>query len=332
MAGFLGLLVVTGTARVQLDNWVPPQAVPPPTPDRSVQAFRSDSWWNTPLPADAPSHHASEAILHYLSTGPESGNGCLALAGLGDSPWGTPIYFAGRGDPTYLVHRTAMRLPPELDELRIPRNARPSVPDGGTLVVYDVDKNYVVALSDAVYDAENDSWSARGATVSYLDSNGLDVRTGQADARNTGNLRGGNAAVMVVSWDEVEGGEIDHVLSMSSGPTLSSRHVFPMVGSDGAYEGKDPAVPPQGLRLRIKASVDLAAFQLDPQALVIARALQEYGVVVGSSGGSTALKLESTVVEGRGDLWNLKRDALCRLPFSPRYWDVVAESFTPGAP
>ena len=88
------------------------------------------------------------------------------------------------------------------------------------------------------------------------------------------------------------------MLKVASGPDVSPRSVFPMVGSDGS--SSNPSAPPQGLRFRIKPSVDLDSLGLPRQALVIARALQQYGFYIGDSGGVTALKLEDTRLEGRG--------------------------------
>ena len=105
-----------------------------------------------------------------------------------------------------------------------------------------------------------------------------------------------------------------------------------MVGSDGDYEGADPGVPPQGLRLRIKPSIDLEALGLHPQALVISRALQTYGFYIGDSGGTTAIKLQNTFAEGRGQHWSVPAEALCGLPFTPDYWDVIAEGYDPTRP
>jgi hypothetical protein len=102
-----------------------------------------------------------------------------------------------------------------------------------------------------------------------------------------------------------------------------------MVGSDG--DSTDPNAPPEGLRFRIKPTVDLAALKLDPQTLVIAKALQRYGFYIGDSSGTTALKVEDTRIEGRGELWHMAPTALCGLPFTPRYWDVLPEGYQPPA-
>ena len=65
--------------------------------------------------------------------------------------------------------------------------------------------------------------------------------------------------------------------------------------------------------------------------LVIAQALQKYGVYIGDSGGATALKLEDTRTEGRGQLWTVTADDLCMLPFTSQFWDVLPEGYDPSA-
>lgn len=294
-----------------------------------LRAFTPDSWWNTAVPADAPSNPKAADILRYMSTADESGGGCLRLAGAGGSSWGQPVYWAQPGDPEYDVELKNGRKQPELRTLRIPRGTQSAQNNDSSMTVFDVDRGYAVAFTDAEYDAKADTWSATGATVTYLNSNGLDVRTGEAsDDRNVGTHRGNNPAVMMARLDEVTAGEIRHVLKVASGPAVSSRYVFPMVGSDG--DSTDPAAPPQGLRFRIKPSVDLGALGLDRQALVIATALQRYGFYIGDSGGVTALKLEDTRLEGRGKLWTVSPQALCGLPLTPQFWDVLPEGYRPG--
>jgi hypothetical protein len=298
---------------------------------KPLRAFTPDSWWNAPVPADAPSNPDAEAILRYMSTAPEAGEGCLRFAGTQDSPWGQPVYWAQPGDPTYDVSVKRDDPPPELRTVRIPRGAVSARNNDGSMTVFDVERGYVVAFTDAHYDDAQDRWSASGATVTYLQSNGLDVRTGQAsDQRNQGSHRGNNGATMMVRYDEAEAGRIDHVLKVASGPEVSTRYVFPMVGSDG--DSTDPDAPPQGLRFRIKPSVELERLGLDRQTLVIARALQKYGFYIGDSSGVTALKLEDTRLEGRGELWTMPPTALCNLPLDPEYWDVLPEGYVPPQP
>jgi hypothetical protein len=295
------------------------------------RAFLANSWWNTRVPDSAPLDPHGAKILNYLRTAPENGGGCLKLAGAEHSQWGQPIYWAKPSDPSYDVEGIANGRPPELDQLRIPDGARAASNSDGTMSIFDLSAGYVTALTDADYNAGTDTWTASGATVTYLDSNGLNVLTGESDnPHNTGTHRGNNGATMAVRWDMVEAGRINHVLKVASGPELANRWVFPMVGSDGGYQGSDPAIPPEGLRLRVKPSVNLRKLDLPPQALVIARALQRYGMYLGDSGNTTAVKLEDTVQEGRGNLWDLSANDLCGLPFTPAYWDVLSEGYDPS--
>lgn len=299
--------------------------------ERPYRAFSADSWWNTPLPWHAPLDPNGDLILNYLRTASDSSDGCLGLAGAGEGRWGQPVYWAGPGDTSYNVQGLQHYRPQELDHLRIPAGAEPPNNNDASMTIFDRTRGTVTLLSGAAYDATADTWTAAGATVTYLHSNGLNVLTGQSDNRhNTGSHRGNNGATSVVRWDMVEAGLINHVLKVASGPELADRAVFPMVGSDGHYTGDDPAVPPEGLRFRIKPSIDLDAMGLPPQALVIAHALQRYGFYLGDSGGVTALKLEDTVAEGRGQVWDLTANDLCGLPFTPAYWDVIAEGYDPS--
>ena len=307
--------------------WHPPEVVG----TEPLRAFTDDSWWNLPLPDDAPTHPREINVLRYMRTAQEAGDGCLKLAGGEDNSWGQPVYWSQPGDPTYDIEVEVADDLPELRDLRIPPGARPATNDDGSMTIFDLDRGYAVAFTEAVYDPDADSWSAAGATVTYLNSNGLHDETGQSsDDRNLGSHRGNNPAVMMVRRDEVEAGAIRHVLKVATGPEASRRFVFPMVGSDGASMRED--APPQGLRFRIKTAVDLDAMDLEPEALIIARALQDYGFYIGDSGGATALKLEDTRTEGRGQLWSLPTTALCALPFTPRFWDVLPEGYQPPAP
>jgi hypothetical protein len=196
--------------------------------------------------------------------------------------------------------------------LRIPIGAGGANNSDGTMTVYDVARGYVVLMTDAQYDGAADTWSASGATVTYLDSNGLLDATGRSnDSRNIGTHRGNNGATSYVRYDMVKAGAVRNVLKIAAGPELSNRWVFPMTGSDG--DVTDPAVgaPPEGLRMRLKPSIDLSQLGLHPQALVIARALQTYGVYLGD--------------------WTVTADDLCMLPFTAEFWDVLPGGYDPSA-
>ena len=299
----------------------PPAAAAPVT--SPVRAFSADSPWNRRLPADAPVHAASAQILAHIKSS-NVREGCVLLSGTGSNTWGTPIYWAGSADPAYAVRRTRYALPPEFASLRIPRGARPMAADDREMTVYDLQRGYVAWLYEAVYDAATDQWSASGGSIAYLASNGVLGRLPGADEpRNTGSHRGLNGAVVAARYDEVKAGAVPHALRIGL-RGASTGFLWPMSGSDG--RSTDPYAPKQGLRLRIDPAVDLARYGLHPDALVLARALQQYGAVVGdSTGAGVELKLEDTVSQGRGQLWTLPQDALCDLPIET--FQVLSESY-----
>ena len=80
-------------------------------------------------------------------------------------------------------------------------------------------------------------------------------------------------------WDEVARGEIDHALRFTA-PQTRRAYVYP--ARHYASDSNDPSLPPMGLRVRLKASVNVASFP--KQARVVLRALQLYGMILADNG------------------------------------------------
>ncbi len=80
-------------------------------------------------------------------------------------------------------------------------------------------------------------------------------------------------------WDEVKRGVIDHALRFTA-PATRRAYVYP--ARHYASDSTDPSLPPMGLRVRLKASVSIASFP--PQARVVLRALQRYGMILADNG------------------------------------------------
>jgi hypothetical protein len=277
-------------------------------------AFGPTSYWNTPLPADAPLDPNSAAMIGWLQSD-NTGN-YIRLGGTGSNgQWGNPVYWSSDGDPTYhVINNCSLAQPPEFAQIRIPRGAAQDPTSDSAMTVYDTGKGIVYGLWRASYDATTDRWSACGGAVYYLSSNGLARgAAGSDDSRNVGH-RGVPPSTYAVLFSEIRHGEIDHILKIAVN-TTGCAHVFPMVGDECGTTAA--LAPPEGTRIRINPSVDLSRLGLSPAALVIAQALQRYGAVIGDqSGGPATLKLENTTAEGRGQLWNgvLGADSLKAIP------------------
>jgi len=119
------------------------------------------------------------------------------------------------------------------------------------------------------------SWHAGSGAIFDLGSNALRPSTWtSADAAGLPILPG------LVRYDEVQSGTIDHAIRITLRRT-DRRFVWPARHQAGS---NDATAAPMGAWVRLKAKADLSA--LGPQALVVARALQQHGGIVADNGSS----------------------------------------------
>jgi len=118
------------------------------------------------------------------------------------------------------------------------------------------------------------SWKAGSGAVFDLGSNALRPDTfTSADAAGLPILPG------LVRYDEVLAGEITHALRFTASVTQRA-YVWP--ARHFASSNTDPAVPPMGIRVRLKDSVDISGFSAANQ--VILTALKQYGMMLADNG------------------------------------------------
>src|SRR6185312_6518611 len=88
----------------------------------------------------------------------------------------------------------------------------------------------------------------------------------------------------LVRYDEVAGGKIQHALRF----TLNdSRAAVVPPASHWAANSTNSLAAPMGMRLRLKASVDISSFS--PNVQVILTALKKYGMIMADNGSSMFL-------------------------------------------
>ncbi|HZT94077.1 MAG TPA: hypothetical protein VE985_06335, partial [Gaiellaceae bacterium] len=127
-----------------------------------------------------------------------------------------------------------------------------------------------------LYDLRHTSrgWTAGSGAVWNLRSNHLrPAGWTSADAAGLPIFPG------LARWDEVSRGVIDHALRFTA-PETRRAYVYP--ARHYASSSNDPSLPPMGLRVRLKASVNVASFPR--QARVVLRALQRYGMILADNG------------------------------------------------
>jgi hypothetical protein len=126
-------------------------------------------------------------------------------------------------------------------------------------------------------------------------TNGLDKRRPESDSTVNLVSRGRIPDTMVVTKAQVDAAiaahtDLGHVLEIFWPETDSTAgYLLPMVGAEGSKSGWGA----EGQRIAIDPTVDLAARNCTPQALVLALTLQRHGAYIGdNAGGGAVIKLE----------------------------------------
>jgi hypothetical protein len=149
----------------------------------------------------------------------------------------------------------------------------PGTPDRHVLVV-DRDRCRLYEVYKARRVAGGKRWKAGSGAIWGLRSNRLRPRGWtSADAAGLAILPG------LARADEAERGVIDHALRVT-GHQVRNTFVYPARHSDGRSRSR--RAPPMGTRFRLQASFDVSGFP--PQAQVVLRALQRYGMILADSG------------------------------------------------
>ena len=117
-------------------------------------------------------------------------------------------------------------------------------------------------------------WEAGSGAVFDLHSNRL-----RPEGWTSADAAGLPIFPLLARYPEVRSGQIDHALRVTV-PATQRGYIHP--ATHYASSSSDPALPPMGLRLRLKASFDLVGYH--GQALVILRALKRYGLIVADNG------------------------------------------------
>jgi hypothetical protein len=120
-------------------------------------------------------------------------------------------------------------------------------------------------------------WAAGSGAIFNLRSNALrPAGWTSADAAGLPIFPG------LARWDgDASTGVIRHALRFTAEQTRKA-YIYP--ARHYASNSTDPTLPPMGLRVRLKASVDIS--KLPPQARIVAQAMKTYGMILADNGSS----------------------------------------------
>jgi hypothetical protein len=199
--------------------------------------------------------------------------------------FGTVYNGAPNGIPFVVVSKHTRRVPVRFqyagESDRGPYPIPPNAPiEGGPGATGD--RHVIVVDRDSCLDYElfaayphrgGAYWSAGSGAVFNLRSNHLrPAGWTSADAAGLPILPG------LARYDEVARGAIDHALRFTA-PCTSRAYLYPARHFASTCSG---FYPPMGLRVRLKASVDIS--RLPDQARVVAEALKRYGMILADNG------------------------------------------------
>ncbi len=189
--------------------------------------------------------------------------------------------YSGYGIPWNVVssstHRRTVTFqwPGESDKVKYPIPSPPRIEGGSDRHLLMIDKSACKLYElFAARKTSSGAWKAGSGAVWDLRSNKLrPAGWTSADAAGLPILPG------LVRYDEVAAGAIRHALRFTA-PSTRTSYVYPARHQAG--DSAAPSLPPMGLRVRLKASVDISGFP--SEARVVLTALKRYGMILADNG------------------------------------------------
>jgi serine/threonine-protein kinase len=161
-------------------------------------------------------------------------------------------------------------------------------PCEGDCQIIVVDRNH-----GKLYETYNANYIQNVVTANFLavwDLNRVYPPSGRGEQCTSADSAGFPIAPLLFNADEIATGSINHAIRFVLPNQRMRAHVYVHPATHaGAPRGPVPA-PPIGARFRLKASYDVS--QLMPEAQVVARAMQKYGMLL-ADGGEIALTAQS---------------------------------------
>jgi hypothetical protein len=259
------VLLLVPLLAVALSGGVSAAAAAPPS--TTCPVFPADNIWNTDI-STMPVHPQSAQWLSSMAAATTN-----LHPDFGAPPYGFPYTVVDNIHPTVSI---SFLYASESDPGPYPVGADTQIENGSDhhALIINRDSCTLYELFDLA--GSGSSWTAGSGAIFPLGSDALrPPGWTSADAAGLPMFPG------LVRWDEVQAGAITHAIRFTAQQTDQS-FLWPARHQAGA--AANPALPPMGARFRLKAGYDISTFS--PQAQVILRALQHYGLIVADNGSN----------------------------------------------
>ncbi|HZT12847.1 MAG TPA: hypothetical protein VFA29_08590 [Candidatus Baltobacteraceae bacterium] len=263
---------------------------PPPSPPviGGCQVFPSDNWWNTDIskyPVDPNSGAYLKSMNAYTTNlHPDFGH---------SKYYGIP-YVVVPGSQPFVPVTFDIKDQSDPGPYPIPSNAPIEAGSDRHVLVLDSGNCELYEMWRAKY--VGPGWHAGSGAIFHLNSDKLrpDYWT-SADAAGLPILPG------LARWDETQTGVISHALRFTVHATQAG---FIHPATHFASNSLNPALPPMGLRVRLKASYDISHFTGNSHTIL--QALKTYGMFVADNGSDWYITGDTDTRWNDNDLNQLK--------------------------
>ena len=256
---------------------------------RPTNQFSRSGPWNTKLPRDVPLAPNSAAIVANIK---EDKDNNYQVWAFNAHTWSSPIYRVGPHTPRLRwTFSDCLGLPHLAPVIADTLSSVPTPP--GMLVSQGTDNEVAIyqPATDTYWDfwrAEQDAdgnWSAcwGGKIENYSRNPG--IFTHPLGAVATGLPLG----AFLIRISELRRGRIDHAINILTVRVRANCISWPANRNDGNTEGAD--FPCEGQRFRLDPTFDIRTLS-SPGARIVARAMQEYGLIMTDKAGSLATQAE----------------------------------------
>lgn len=244
-------------------------------PGTDCPVFPRDNYWHArvdDLPIDARSAEWLRVMDRSATLHPDFG----PSYGEQPVPYGIPVTVVDGGPRV----RVTFDYADESDRVRYPLSRTTRI-EGGWNAEGDRHAIVVDARTCRLYETWNTRlragrWTAGSGAVWDLRSNRL-----RPDGWTSADAAGLPILPGLLRYDEVRAGHVDHAIRFTT-PVTQRAYLWPARHQAGAID--DPRFPPMGARFRLDA--DFAVTSFSPQARVVLRAMQEYGLVLADNGSA----------------------------------------------
>ena len=264
--------------------------------------FSPSSFWNTPVPEDAPLAPNSSAMVGAFDSLVASEQSAKTGPAINTTEYSVPIYTVPATQPTVAVRLDSPYAAPGLrsawSAVPLPPNARPAAGRDHHLVVWQPSSDRLWEFWHIAKGSEG--WAAAwgGAIQDVSASSGAYSPQAWPGATTMWGASATSLSIAggLITFQDLRSGVIEHALAMSIPNTRAGAYSLPAQRGDG--ESNDPLSLPEGAHLRIDPNVNLAALHLPPFTLMLAEAAQRYGIFIRDTAWNVTFNAQDPVTTG----------------------------------